>query len=116
MIKTPNYNLVCPQGATFDILLTWKDDNGDPVDLTGCSASMQVRPSYSSPMPLIDIYSGDGITLGDLAGTIHLVVDAPITAAVPPGNFVYDLKIEFPSGAVTRLLQGKWQHTSEVTR
>lgn len=116
MLKVPNYNLTCPQGATFDIMLTWKDNDGNPVDLTGCSAALQVRPTYSSAMPLIDIYSGDGITLGGVLGTIHLVVDAPVTEAVPAGSYVYDLKIEFASGAVTRLLQGKWQHTAEVTQ
>jgi hypothetical protein len=116
MIKTPNYNFTCPQGATFDVLLTWKDNAGAPVDLTGCSAALQVRPTYSSPAPLIDIYSGDGITLGDALGTIHLVVDAAITEAVPAGSYVYDLKITFESGSVTRLMQGKWQHTAEVTQ
>lgn len=116
MIKTPNYPFVCPQGATFDIELTWKDGNGDPVDLTDCDAALQVRPTYSSAAALIDIQTGDGITLGGIDGTIHLVVEAAITAAVPPGNYVYDLKIIFPGGEVTRLLQGKWQHASEVTR
>jgi hypothetical protein len=46
-------NLTVEQGAYWDQPLLWKDSNGDPVDLTGYTADMQVRDN--------DIVAGDPI-------------------------------------------------------
>ena len=42
------YLLTIEQGATTDLLLEYKDSNGNPVDLSGYTARMQIRPSVDS--------------------------------------------------------------------
>lgn len=113
MIEPANYQMVCPNNATFEFHAVWAID-GTPVNMTGALAAMQVRPTYSSTVPLIDLDETSGITVTS-AGVIDITIDETVTASVPPGNYVYDLVITI-SGTAYRLLQGKWQHLAGVTR
>lgn len=108
--------LICEQGATFAYSITWKDSTGTPINLTGYSARMQVRPAVSSSTLRLELTSANGrISLGGSAGTISLSISAADTAALPAGGYVYDL--ELVSGAtVTRLMQGAFEVRAEVTR
>lgn len=109
-------NLLCPQGATFTTQLTWKTDT-TPVDLTNYTARMQVRSSWSSDTKIADLTTANGgITLGGTAGTILITITATATAAMPAGVAVYDLELVAGSGTVTRLVQGNFTITPEVTR
>jgi hypothetical protein len=69
-------NLTFPQGATWDLSLTYVDGDGDPIDLTAHTARMQVRNSYTADPPVLSLASGTGITLGGTAGTIDIQVAA----------------------------------------
>lgn len=108
------------QGATFELHVDYQQSNGDPVDLTGWSARMQVREGYESESPLLSLTDGDGITLGGTAGTIDVLVDDETTAGLPTGvpaaHCVWDLELENPSGRVTRLAGGEALVTPEVSR
>jgi hypothetical protein len=71
-------NLTFPQGATWDLSLTYVDGDGDPIDLTAHTARMQVRNSYTADPPVLSLASGTGITLGGTAGS-HCKTKANIT-------------------------------------
>jgi hypothetical protein len=104
---------ICKQGSTFSRTLTWSID-GLPVNLTGYTAAMQVKTSYGSPTSVVSLTTGSGLTLGGTAGTIAIEISAVATAAIPAGEYVYDL--ELTSGAtVTRLIEGPFTVTPEVT-
>lgn len=113
MIQPGVYNIVCPQGATFSRTFTWTI-GGTAVNLGSYSAALQVRESYDIE-PVISLTSGSGIVLGGTAGTIDVSVAATATAAIPAGQYLYDLELT-SAGNVTRLLQGVWNHTPEVTK
>jgi len=107
-------NFVCPQGSTFSRTLTYKVDD-TPVNLTGYSARMQVRPFHYSDDIFINLTNGSGITLGASAGTINILVSASATTDIPAGDYVYDLEI-ITNSNVYRLVEGKFSVTPEVTR
>jgi hypothetical protein len=107
-------NLSCPQGSTFSKSLTYKIDD-DPVDLTGYGARLQVRDFFYSPDPVLNLTHLAGITLGASAGTINILVDASTTTELIPGDYVYDLEL-IAGGTVTRLIEGKFVVSPEVTR
>jgi len=107
-------NFNCPQGATFSRTLTYKINNS-PVNITGYSARMQVRPFHYSDDIIINLTNGSGITLGGSAGTIAILVDATSTTNIPAGDYVYDLELVSGSN-VYRLVEGKFVVTPEVTR
>lgn len=110
------YNFVCPQGATFSKQLTWNIDD-DPVDLTGYTARMQVREKYTSTQKILDLTTENGgITLGGDEGTISIDVSASVSATIIPKTYVYDIELVSSGSIVTRLLEGQFVVTPEVTR
>jgi hypothetical protein len=114
MEKPGTYQITMYQGATFDQQFIWKIDD-TPVDLTTYTARMQVRRDYGATDTIVDLTDGDGITLGE-DGEIDIYIDAEDASDLPSGSFVYDLELESDSGEVTRLLQGKFVISPEVTR
>lgn len=110
------YNFTCPQGSTLRTLLTYKLDN-TPVDITGYSARLQVRETYESDEYIVNLTNlNGGITLGGSAGTIELYISASTTTNFISGDHVYDLELINPSFEVTRLIEGRFNVTKEVTR
>lgn len=118
MTKPAKLKFTIYQGATFRKRLTWKAGTpAVPVDLTGCTARMQVRSEVESETPLLSLTTeNDRITLGGAAGTIDLYVSDEDTADITWADGVYDLEIEHPSGEVTRLAEGSVSVSPEVTR
>jgi hypothetical protein len=114
LITPGEYNLTSGQGTTWNFTLTWSID-GTPVNLTGYTAKLQLRKQHSSPDAVVTIDDTSGITLGGAAGTIAILVPAPTTAALEARRYKYDLRLDSGS-EVTRLLEGAWDVTPEVTR
>jgi len=112
-----NYDITIEQGATFMLSLVWKDTEGDPIDVSGCVARMQIRKTYNSePVFSLTTDSDGGIELGGLAGTIEIEIPAEQTELIDIRRGYYDLEIEFSNGVVTRLIQGGVDVSREVTK
>jgi len=109
------YNFTIEQGATFNLLMTWRIDNV-AVNLTGYTARLQARIDVDETETILSLTTGAGITLGGAAGTISLDQTATQTALLPKGEYVYDLELQSSGGIVTRLLQGELNISAEVTR
>lgn len=117
MTKPANIKLQIYQGATFRKRLRWLNPDKTPIDLTGCTARMQVREEVESAAVLLELTTENGrIALGGTAGTMDLLIDAGTTAAITWGGGVWDLEIVHPGGEVTRLAQGSCCVSPEVTR
>jgi hypothetical protein len=114
MISPGKYNITAYQGATFDVQATWSVD-ANPVDLTNFTAAMQVRRTFDAEDAVLSLSDGAGITLGGLAGTIAVSVDAATMAELDASEYVYDLELDSGS-EVTRLIQGTFTVKPEVTR
>ena len=109
------YDILAPQGATFNEVFTYKV-GGTPVNLGGYTARMQVRRTPSSSTKIVDLVSPAGITLGGATGQISVDISATTMAGIPAGKYRYDLEIISSTGTVTRLLEGVFVVTAEVTR
>lgn len=117
MTKPAKLILTIYQGATFRRRLRWLNPDKTPIDLTGCTARMQVREEVESTAALLELTTENGrIALGGTAGTVDLLVDAGATAAITWTGGVFDLEIVHPGGEVTRLAQGSCCVSPEVTR
>lgn len=111
-----NLDIVIEQGATFRHTLLVKQ-GGEPFDLTSYSARMQIRKTYSSVDPILDLTEDNGrIVITPEEGKIELFIDAEDTADLAFKDGVYDLEIESAGGEVTRILQGFASLSLEVTR
>jgi hypothetical protein len=107
------YNIVCEQATTFNLQFTIQTGNV-PWNLTNYTATMTIRPFVGSNTTTLVLTNGDGITLGGVAGTVDVTIDASVTADLNPSRYVYDFMLDSGS-VVTRLLEGKFIVTAGVT-
>ena len=106
-------NLCINQGATFSKLFTWFGPQfvcGQlqqlPVNITGYTAVLQIRPFVLSTSILYD--ASGNLTLGGAAGTILLSIPAGSTEGFTWWQGVYDLLLTSSDGSYSvRLFQGK---------
>jgi hypothetical protein len=118
------YNFTIEQGATFTRLIEIEYPDPDdltvfiPFDLTGYSASMQIRRTIDSPTPQITLTDSNGrieIQSASVANAIRLTLSPEETALVETDG-VYDIEIEDNSGVVSRILKGTVTLSRQVTR
>ena len=118
-----NRALSMEQGATFVMSFAWVMESvttpGEPgaaYDLTGCTARMQIRKSLTSS-PLVTATTENGkITIQGVLGRVTVKLEDEDTDLLNVRTAVYDLEVEFPSGDVYRLLEGKVLISPNVTR
>jgi hypothetical protein len=122
------HNIEVFQGAYWTETILWKDSAGDPVDVSGYTARMQVRRTFENETPELELTTTNGrITLGlieDPPGTplynILLEIEATATAALEATfsdrRWRYDLELVPAGGQVRRLMMGKFKVSLEVTR
>lgn len=110
---------VIEQGATFTHNFYWLQADGvTPVNLTGCTAKMQIRATVESPTVILELTTENTrITITPLAGKISFLISATDTTNLKEiKNAAYDLEIYHPNGYVTRLSQGTVNISPETTR
>lgn len=111
------YDLYIEQGATYQLDITWKQPDDNPVNLTGYIARMQFRKTKNSSDALFTGTTSNGIiTLGGAAGTIEIRIPATTTDDFSFGCALYDLELESAGGTVYRLVEGNVEVSKEVTR
>jgi hypothetical protein len=107
------YDIVIKQGASFKLDLTYEDGDGNPINLTGATARMQIRSGGDALVTLSS--PSDGITLGGSSGTIAVRIWANETDSLPVVPAVYDLEVHGSATDVDRLLQGRVTIVGQVT-
>jgi hypothetical protein len=103
-IKSCGYQLdICiKKGATFTLPITYKDDDGVPIDLTGYSAKMQIRSSPTSTEVIVDLTTENGgIIIDEENGLVTAYIDSDATAALDAlANGAYDFFIFLPGATL----------------
>ena len=103
-------NLIIDQGATFFINLDISDTSDTPVDLTGYTATSQMRKTYTSSSATAFTAS-----INTTSSSVVLEMTATQTANLASGRYVYD--VELRSGnTVSRIGEGIVTVTPQVTR
>ena len=132
-----NYTLKIDAGADYFLAFRLKDEDGNYLNLSSCSAAMQLKNKHNSEAPLVSLTSEalGGITFekwDDITSewidtiAIHitdvqtaLLVDYEVLDAdgdVEHGEGVYDLEITDEESVVIRTIQGYWIASPEVTK
>ena len=105
------YNIVAEQGATFNLNFRVETD-GTAWDLSDYTFAMQVRRSSSSTTTLLDVTSATMTSVGH----VSVEVSAAEMTDVPAGRWVYDIELTSSGDEVTRILEGRFIVTPEVTQ
>lgn len=116
-MRPANYDLEIWQGQTFNFTFVWKDSTGTPINLTGYSGRMHIRPTVMAEVIIIELSTENSKMVFDhLNGGVTLTISAEETAQIKYKNAVYDLEVFNAEGVVRRLMEGKVIIHREVTR
>lgn len=90
---------------------------GDPLDLTGYTFAAQVRSSADGALlGTMTCTVNPNQTHVDTKGFLVLYMAPATTAAIPPGEWVWDLQMTEPDGDVFTRAKGPFIQDSDVTR
>lgn len=107
------------KGSTFVKIIQWK--TGIPqtaVNLTGCTARMQIRKAVNDTTVLDTLTTENGrIQIHEpLNGKFKINIAATISTAYTFTSAVYDLEIIFTDQSIVRVIEGCVYAVPEVTR
>tara|TARA_B100000902_G_scaffold60790_1_gene67903 strand:- start:3975 stop:4307 length:333 start_codon:yes stop_codon:yes gene_type:complete len=105
-------NLFIDQGTDFTVTVDVSDATGGILDLTGYSASAQIRKTYGSSTK-VDFTTNTGTPS---QGKVTMSLTDAQTSALESGRYVYDLNITSGGGVTTRVVEGQAIITPGVTR
>lgn len=89
-------DLTINKGSTFYRALTWKDDAGTPINMTGWTIQCDVRKSTSGAY----VFSLGGSITDAAAGEFQFLLSDETTDTLQTGNYKYD--VIFDKGDGTR--------------
>ena len=109
------FNLVCDQATTFNFQFQILN-NQTPLNLTGYTGTMTVRPFVGASTTTVVASTANGLMVFDAAnGRVTVTLSATTTGDIAAGRYSYDLVLD--SGTViTRYLEGKFIVTGAVTQ
>lgn len=85
------------RGDTWQRVWLLRDAGGEPIDLSGGSARMQLRSGGGAT--LVECSTANGrLTIDGPAGRIDLALPWEEAEALAPGRYVYDLEVTLASG------------------
>ena len=102
-------NLLIDQGATFSTDIALVDENGDVINLAGCTVASSIKKWYTSSNSIPFAISTNNVT-----GDITLSLDANTTTQLVPNRYVFDVSIN-SSGVVSRIVEGIITVSPKVT-
>ena len=104
-------NLVIDQGTTFSTDLNLTDENGDPLQLSGYTATSQMRKWYTSTNAAATFTTSINVD----TGVVTLSLTPFQTNNLTAGRYVYDVELNDGS-TVSRIVEGIITVTPQVTR
>jgi hypothetical protein len=123
------YPFTIEQGVTTILEFQYKDENENPINLTGYSGRMQIKSDYADNAPTTYAtfssslnpdgtglnFSGSNGATPPTSGSIGLYISAATSSAFTFESAKYDLEI-YSGSLVTRLVEGTIKLSKEVTR
>lgn len=118
-MQPAHLDLTVYKGSTYSKLIQWK--TGNPavgVDLSGCTARMQIRRTINDPIVQSSLTTENGgITIyAPTEGKLRIDITATQSTAYQFTSAVYDLEIVYTDGTVYRIIEGCFAAIPEVTR
>ena len=105
-------NIFIDQGTDFSITVDVTDTSGGALNMSGYSASAQIRKTYGSST----VSSTFTTSIAEATGQVTLSLTDTQTTALESGRYVYDLNVTSGGGQTTRVVEGQAIVTPGVTR
>lgn len=104
MATTVNFNII--QGDTFVLNVTYKDPNGNVIDLTGYDITFQVRNDFGGSVICATATEADGIEINPTTKVVTITMTSEQTSAFTVPRAAYQLRITAPNLTQTTLASG----------
>jgi len=121
-----NYDILIEQGTTFEILLTLKDVNAVPINLTGHEFRGQLKKAFTDEEATAEFgFRVLDQTIEDNLGKVVVTLTPTQTSEIETSakkttrsltTLVYDIESVDATGFVIRWLQGEAKVSPEVTK
>ena len=98
-------NFSVDQGATYTFDVVWNDSAGQPINLTGYSAKMQVRDQAGGKQLAFTLTHTDGISINGPLGKITVTISADRTNKLIYPKSFYDILLKIN---VLKFLEIMW--------
>jgi tRNA A37 methylthiotransferase MiaB len=112
-------DLTIYKGSTYSKIIQWKTGTPAlPVNLSGCTARMQIRKRVTDT-EILDTLTTENSKLqiyDAVNGRFKISIPANVSSAYNFNTAVYDLEIVFPDTTVVRVIEGCLSAVPEVTR
>ena len=105
-------NLFIDQGTDFSVTVDVTGADGEILNLSGYSASAQIRKTYASSTTAATFAT----SIAEATGQVTLSLTDTQTSALSHGRYVYDMNITSGGGQTTRVVEGQAIITPGVTR
>lgn len=109
-------NFEVDQNTTFTFIVEYKDSNGNPINLTGASAKLQVRDTKGGTKLAVSLTSpSGGITIDAVNGKLTVKMTPTQTSKLFYPKSEYDLMLTDSNFNKTKLLEGFLTLSRSVT-
>jgi len=104
------------RGDSREFSLTFSDDDGKPIDITGWKVYFTLKDSEGDP-------DSEAILRKDVtdhhdaeAGNTRIHLDPSDTNGVQPGEYHFDFQIKKPNGDILTVAKGEMRILTDITR
>jgi hypothetical protein len=104
-------NIIIDQGTDYTTNITLSNDNAEIIDLTGYTATAQIRKTYTSTTA-----TSFSTSVNATAGILTLSLPATATANLAAGRYVYDVLLKSSANVKSRVVQGLVTVSPRVTK
>lgn len=101
--------------TTYSFSVVYKDPNGNPIDITGSTAKMQVRNAQGDKLAFTLTSPSGGITIDGPNGLITVKMTPTQTSKLFYPKSVYDLMLTDSQANKTKLVGGYLTASRSVT-
>lgn len=101
--------------TTYSFSVAYKDPNGDPIDITGSTAKMQVRNAQGDKLAFTLTSPSGGITIDGPNGLITVKMTPTQTSKLFYPKSVYDLMLTDSQANKIKLVGGYLTASRSVT-
>ena len=112
-LRPAQYNVQIWRNDTWSQVFAIKA-NEIPVDLTGCTITIQVRKKANSVTSELTLSTEDGSIsiVGD--DNNQIILNKQVTIA--SGSYLYDMNVSFPSGEIKTYIWGSFLVQEDITK
>jgi hypothetical protein len=89
------------RGDTWQEVITWRDSNGDPIDISGCSIRVHLRSREDDSLAVTAGTTGGEITITNATGGVAAQrVEYTTMRTVTPGKYNCDVELTYTDNTV----------------